>query len=250
MNIMECIRLRNAYAYPPARLVRTYQHSTALTVAWNGRGYLRQDPAGQWLHAGVGYSSMKLDAYHKDLLTSSHPDANVDGLISVIYWGHFADQFGSVNGYAEARAGWVFTGKSGGATPTTAHGIAIAVATARGYLAASDFARAISAIQSIAYIGWSFASKVVAFLDPEHCGILDSVVAGKLSNSTHSALTNIRVGAQGFDQWCRVCFAAAQALNANGAKWTDWDGAQHAWRAIDVERVAFACQVDPGSVII
>jgi hypothetical protein len=233
---MECIRLRNAYAYPPARLVRTYQHSTALTATWNGREYLRQDPAGGWLHAGVGYSSMKLDTYHKDLLTSGHTDANVDGLISVIYWGYFA--------------GWVFTGKLGGATPTTAQGIAIAVAAARGYLAASDFASAISAIQSIAYIGWSFASKVVAFLDPEHCGVLDSVVAGKLSNSTHSALTNIGVGAQGFDQWCRVCVSAAQTLNVNGAKWTDWDGAQHAWRAIDVERVVFACPVDPGSVII
>jgi hypothetical protein len=61
-------------------------------------------------------------------------------------------------------------------------------------------------------------------------------VSTKLMNSQkgrmHQAMT--------YERWCRWCVATAETLNASAINWTDWNGAEHNWRAVDVERAFFA----------
>jgi hypothetical protein len=252
LNIAQCIALRGQYAYPPARLERAAGHA-APDITWIGRHYRRRDPnVGTWRSPGAGHSSLYLDIFHRDLLNSPIPDVNVDGAISVVYWGYFADRYGNFNGYPLARTGWMLSGKAGGHSPppSSVDDIALAVAAARAHLALSHFGAAWTALRQIQYIGGSFASKIAAFLDPDRCGVLDNVIAARLAASHDPSLNTIVIDPAGYDSWCTLCSTAAFNLNAAGARWTDWDGTDHGWRAIDVERVVFAYNGDPAPIIL
>jgi hypothetical protein len=252
MDIPQCIAQRNNYSYPPARLVRSPVIGPTV-VTWNARHYNRVDPiAGVWRLPGAGYSSIVLDTYHHDLLNSPVPNNNIDGVISAVYWGYFADRDGMFNGYPVARTGWVLAGK-GGARPKPPSGIdtiANAVAAARVDVLAGSYGNALRSIEAIRFVGASFASKIVAFLDPDHCGVLDNVIAVRLRGSLDPSLRGIRMTPAGYAAWCNICSNSARLLNLAGATWTDWDGTDHPWRAIDVERVVFAYPGDPALLIL
>ena len=182
-DIGQCEILRNTYGYPPARLSR-HPAPAPNTITWVGRHYQRLDPPPGWHGAGAGLTSRALDNYHSRLLNSHNPDDNVDGVMSSVYWGYYAGQNGRVNGYAETRAGWVLLGRPHGPVPSTVAQIHGAVAIAKLSMHTANYQAALTAIKgSITYIGRSFASKVIAFMDPVHCGVLDAVVQSKLANS-------------------------------------------------------------------
>jgi hypothetical protein len=134
--------------------------------------------------------------------------------------------------------------------PSTVVDIANAITAARVNVTAGAHGAALRSIPAVRFIGPSFASKIVAFIDPQHCGVLDNVIARRLRASVDSHLNSIRMNGVGYAAWCNICSASASRLNAAGALWTDWDGALHSWRAIDVERVAFAYTGDPAPIIL
>jgi len=92
---------------------------------------------------------------------------------------------------------------------------------------------------------FAFASKVVAFLRPETCGVIDSIIAGKFNKFGFALagkyVRNSRENGNRYDAYCDFLTNTAAGLNAQGEhlKWTDRDGARHEWRAIDIERAMY-----------
>ena len=173
-----CIANRNSYTFPPAHLLRI---SAAVpgSVTWAGRHY-QPYPSGR---SGIVATSLALDNFHRVLLNSATSDDRVDGVVSVVYWGNSAGANGARTGLGLPRAKWILEGKVRDRLvmrPTPALTIANTVEAARIRIHAGDSAAALSLLQGISFLGWSFASKVAAFLDPTHCGVLDKVIARHL----------------------------------------------------------------------
>lgn len=246
-----CIANRNSYTFPPAHLLRI---SAAVpgSVTWAGRHY-QPYPSGR---SGIVATSLALDNFHRVLLNSATSDDRVDGVVSVVYWGNSAGANGARTGLGLPRAKWILEGKVRDRLvmrPTPALTIANTVEAARIRIHAGDSAAALSLLQGISFLGWSFASKVAAFLDPTHCGVLDKVIARHLRASKSHALNGIKMNPAGFKLWCTICSDAALRLNGSGHHWVDWDGSLQQWRAIDVERVVFRAAVtssDPAPIIL
>ncbi|QNA89307.1 hypothetical protein G4G28_14035 [Massilia sp. Dwa41.01b] len=88
---------------------------------------------------------------------------------------------------------------------------------------------------------------------PDIAAVLDSVINERLRGhadrelaamhgpmaSLNSAIARDHFVAR-YLKWCDWCMRQAQAANALQATWPDWDGSEHPWRAVDVERAFFA----------
>jgi hypothetical protein len=252
VNRALCEQKRTDYGYPPARLRRVAGTSNA---ALAGHPYLNDDPIAMgWPTNPASFPSKHIDAYHQRLLHSASPQDQFDGVLSIVYWGHFAKRTGAPNPYALSRTRWMLEGKRGRHRRTVAF-VSKRVRTARSCLAASSppLRAAVDALDEIAFIGLSFASKILAFMDPERCAVLDAVVLRRLHDSNDPGLQAITKDAAGFETWCLRCQEAATALNAQGSTWTDWDGKPQRWRAVDVERAVFrhaAQGLDPADLLV
>lgn len=86
------------------------------------------------------------------------------------------------------------------------------------------------------FSGISFISKITAFLNPAHCGVLDLLIASmrreggpKALNTLrfHSAISPTMLNCAAYDGWCAECSSISQHY---------FDGAR---RAVDVERGFF-----------
>lgn len=245
-------RRRRLYRYPPAKLnPRADRPRPPLP----GRHYDVVDPLDAGWPADRGaFTSRALDAHHHRLLHSDTGIDRFDGVISVVFWGHFADRRGQRTGIAPARARWVFVGKNG--SPRNGiHFISRRVADARAYLQSNppQLLAALQALDDIDYIGLSFASKILAFMDPARCAVLDSVILEALSESKSAHLRAITGDPVGFERWCTRCRRVAESLNRQGSRWADWDGERQRWRAVDVERAVFhhaAVKADPADLLV
>jgi hypothetical protein len=113
-------------------------------------------------------------------------------------------------------------------------------------------AKALRAMSGIPEFGQiSFASKVLAAMAPERCGVYDKVVSDALraGGSTWSAyVTSANTGgitgpkADVYARWCGLCAARAEQMNLYGVSVSGWDydGVnKRKWRAVDVERAFF-----------
>ncbi len=118
------------------------------------------------------------------------------------------------------------------------------------HLIVGDVETALQKAMSIKFLGMSFASKVLMFLNPSAAVVYDSVIAGYLTNSSDSRLRQMAVStdagadpqlqAKGYSRWCSFCAKTLSSMNQAGHLWMDWDGRKHPWRAVDVERAFFA----------
>jgi len=253
-KLLECMRA--AYQYPPARLVVS-PRPTKLSLA--GRNYAVDDPfAAGWPNNEATLSSWELDDYHHGLLNSDTPHERFLGVVSCVYWGNIASSNGTPTGFAQARAQWMLNGKTyqnGKTKPSgTPEFVSTRVEAAKSVLALhpASLPDAVREIMKIPFLGLSFASKVLAFMDPLRCAVLDSVVLEALRKSADPKLNSIRATPAGFAKWCLICRDTAATLKAAGSKWIDWDGTPYEWRAVDVERAVFAfvtCTPDPADVL-
>jgi hypothetical protein len=260
-------RAREAYAYPPARVVVAGEMEPA-DILWPGVVRLRcaAFDSAAWKR-GEGrddLTSVALDDFHGRLLGSDSDADILHGIASVQYWGNAwapnpRGKGGKDNSrLALARTRFLTEGKASGngheATPQDRGEIVRHLKAARTYVAAGDLQGALLlGCLKIDHIGFSFATKLVAFLDPTKAAVYDSVIGSYLDRSQdldhehlrtsvdYTPTLNIRTHqANAYARWCAYCHSRAGGLNAAGLTWTDWDGRQHDWRAIDVERALYA----------
>jgi len=124
---------------------------------------------------------------------------------------------------------------------------------AHAHVASGDLAPALLGCLRIRQLGIPFASKVIAFMNPEKAAIYDSVIARYLEASEHPeheglhmpvehSYSQVALEARAivYAKWCAYCRAKAAELNRGGHRWQDWDGTRNEWRAIDVEHALFA----------
>ncbi len=243
MNHALLEKMRNAYEYPPAKILSA---PSAPKLLLAGHPYTVHDPFEHgWPKSKGDSTSWDLDDYHNRLLNSGEIDERFLGVLSVVYWGYRARSSGGANGYAEDRARWMLEGKGSGTRrkqPSEPRSVSSQVAQARKCLEDSSdgLQNAIQEIMEIAFIGFSFASKILTFMEPRRCAVLDSVLLNALQWSDDSTLKSISDTPDGYATWCRFCQEKADELNALGSKWRDWDAHDYAWRAVDVERAVFA----------
>jgi len=248
MNVTLCENHRQQYNYPPARLdiTRITSPQRPLFSAWgvdyfSNAASLVGCPAAL---AGGALSSVALDAYHGKLLNSPHPDDRAHGVVSAVYWGYYADARGGPNGYAPTRAEWIAKGNARRA-PNTLANVAQCVANAGTALGRGDLVGAWASVLPIHGLGPSFITKVLMFMEPTKCVVLDRVVIKKLQTSRHTRLRGVRQVPGDYRQWCKICENGAVSLNLCGSRWVDWDGSPQCWRSVDVERAVFAYPGDP-----
>lgn len=232
---MELKRNREAYSYPPVGLTGTI---------------------GRHVHIEFNASS-QLDEHHGQMLRSTQDEQVLLGYLSVLYWGHYSTSTGrtnsaralskvqaAVNGSNYIRLG-VACRRRGLIDFTPSEAVRLLREATR-LVDLGRFGEAVRVLCALPQLQFAFASKVVAFLAPSTCGVIDSVVAQKqpafgfkLQGRYVSAVNeNFRH----YEVYCDCLAETAATLNQLGkeARWVDRDGRSYPWRAVDVERAMYS----------
>jgi hypothetical protein len=175
------------------------------------------------------------------------------GLLSAVFWGFASGVDGRINvGRAVARSRAFILGRKNlsAQEPET---ILTHLRKTRELLKAVRIGDALRTARNIQFLGMSFASKIVMFMNPTVAAVYDSIISNRLRFQTDSQLRALYVptswaGSIGiktaqsdaYERWCHWCREKADALNCAAFKWKDWNGTEHDWRAVDVERAVFA----------
>jgi hypothetical protein len=174
-------------------------------------------------------------------------------LLSVVFWGFSSGVDGRLNTQrALSRAKAVVFGRKN-ARPQPEDEIIAHIKRSRELLNISRIAEALLEAEQIKYLQMSFASKLITFMNPAAAAIYDAVISLRLEKETDPELRRLFVStdmptsksaktshAKAYAAWCEWCAKKAGDLNAQGAKWLDWNGTANSWRAVDIERAFFA----------
>ncbi|WP_312183450.1 8-oxoguanine DNA glycosylase OGG fold protein [Massilia timonae] len=256
MDKDEMRALRAQYAYPPGCLKpTTRQDVNSLAVGTLCLAVVSPTTA-EWARADVraGYSSVALDRFHTGLLMSDDAQDRQHGLLSCVTWGFISGTDLLIKPRrALGRAGSLLNGAGDRKPPQQPEQVTALLDTARQAARDGDLATALRACLRIKFIGPAFATKLVMMMRPDIAAVLDSVINERLLGHgdrelsvIHGRMTPpssepaLECFVARYLQWCGWCTRQAQALNAQGGRWTDWDGEEHPWRAVDVERAFFA----------
>ncbi|AYG95654.1 hypothetical protein D8I30_11020 [Brevundimonas naejangsanensis] len=241
------VEARNAYAYAPFCLRRADSGARVDAVLW-GIPVVISGPEPADAPRFEHFSSAALDRYHGQLLHSDHDSDVLLGVASVTFWG-----------FAQGRGGRFTTARAlarakhiAGLGKRSADDGAVIVEAVRSIavdLAQARRADAIARAMRLKHHGLAFASKLLAFIAPATECVYDEVISLRLKASTDQRLIALHVPtvgqhrmtekAQAYVGWAELCSSTAQGLDAAGRPWTDWNGEQQAWRAVDVERAFF-----------
>lgn len=227
---------RNAYRYPAVALLGV---PSALT------------------HTGFS-STHALDSYFNGMLHSTKDDDKVLAYLGIIYWGHYSGAAGIITlARAMGKANLTYRGQTRihkgrtqrmrGVVDITLRTAAELIDNAAASIAANRYGEAVGILMGLPGIGFAFATKICAFLDPEKCGVADSLIASKYPGFGFSVdrvgyITNTAANKTKYDQYCICLQTTALSLNAAPppcSNWTDRDGTSRPWRAIDVERALY-----------
>lgn len=186
-------------------------------------------------------TTMELDGYHHWLLNSRIRRKRIEGLFSVIYWGHVSGKNGKIkNNYALAKV------RRAKQSPNFDEAmVAGSLSRAQALIRTKRYGQAVVELTEIPQLGFAFASKVCAFVSGTHCGVIDSVIVRQYPNfgfvTRNGYVRNISQNALAYNDYCRHLQRAARKLNLRGqrSRWRDRDGAAHYWRAVDVERAMY-----------
>lgn len=199
-------------------------------------------------------STMGLDDYHGNLLWNANDELKVMGYLSVIFWGHFSGKNGRLlqnRALGKVNLAYLGTDRKDGVRVRgildAQNGITAAsqvISDGLNYLGSENYGEALAEFSELYGISFAFASKICAFADPIHCGVMDSVIAehfpsfaltpGGYPNST-------RANQREYNNYCEWLQQKAHELNQSGeySTWVDRDGSRWPWRAIDVERALY-----------
>ena len=245
-NHDELTRARHAYAYAPFRLARAAE-SYAHAVLW-AQPVRVQGPVEKGALGFAGHSAWDLDQYHHQLLRSETDADVLLGVASVTFWGFGQGKDGRfTTARALARARIVAgLGKRGADDAPAIVGKVRAVCS---LLDRGDRQGAVLEAMSLKHHGLAFATKLLAFSSPETECVYDEVISLRLQSSSDIRLKDLHVSPVGkyrlaekaaaYEGWAQLCTAKALELNHDRGRWTDWDGAERPWRAVDVERAFF-----------
>lgn len=248
--------LRAQYAYPPGRLETTQRDDLPVHDIGDRRLHVVTPSTAEWKRPEVraAHSSIGVDRFHTDLLMSDCEQDRLHGLLSCVTWGFVSGTDLLIRPErAFGRAGSLLKG-AGAVKPAQPRAeIGALLGQARTAAQAGDLGSALRACLKLKFIGPAFATKIVMMMRPDIAGVLDSVINdrclghadpelaaihGRMEPPTSAATTERFV--QRYLAWCNWCARRGDALNAEGRTWPDWDGAEHPWRAVDVERAFFA----------
>jgi hypothetical protein len=179
-----------------------------------------------------------LDMHHNSLLKGTDASSKLAGLASIIYWG-FAT---SGDNRARRRVKWFLEGHQAqtGVTPTVAKRC---VEQASAFAGMGAFGEALGTIGQMPQLGRTpFASKVIAFLDPERSGVYDNRIMEFLPQSHLLAATfadslngvgsvKLHSVKRKYDAWCSKLREIAERVNSCRPDLKV--------RALDVERAIF-----------
>ncbi|WP_312548710.1 hypothetical protein [Massilia sp.] len=261
MNKDEMRALRAQYAYPPGCLKPTTRQDVKVLAVGSLRLTVVSPTTAEWARTDVraGYSSVALDRFHTGLLMSDDAQERQHGLLSCVTWGFISGVDLLIKpGRALGKAGSLLKGAGAGKPPQQPEQVAALLDNARQAAGKGDLATALLACLRIKFIGPAFATKLVMKMRPDIAVVLDSVINARLLGHADPELSAIHGPmtppsserarehlVSRYLQWCNWCTRQAQALNAQGGSWRDWDGAEHPWRAVDVERAFFAMGREP-----
>lgn len=226
---------RNKYSYPAVALTGTLNHYQLIRFK----------------------STNELDTHQKQLLTHESKGNAVLGYLSTIYWGHFSGK--DTQERPERAMGKVRLAQHGkdrlrkgkkerivGVQGIGLDSVARILREANNLLAIDQYANAIRLLCELPQLQMAFASKVCAFLAPEKCGIIDSVIAERhgefgFSVDTIGIVKNTKSNRERYCSYCLFLQEQANRLNSTDRshRWTDRDGIRYSWRALDVERALY-----------
>jgi hypothetical protein len=245
---------REKYRYVPARLVRPVDAGSNAALAWKSLRLVTDVPS-NWRNADdtAKYSSFELDEFHRKLLNSDKDEDLMHGLLSVVFWGFASGTQGRITAErALSKCRAIINGRQN-AKPQASEEIISHLGRARELLNGSHISDALLEAMKIKFVKMSFASKVLAFMKPAIAAVYDDVISSRLMKSTESILRNMYVStkltqshkarsdqANKYEDWCHWCSEEAEALKRQNVRWTDWNGKEKDWRALDVERAFFA----------
>lgn len=185
-----------------------------------------------------------IEQYHREYLLSGNYGDQVQALASITFWGFYASADPArkpTRKRALTRAIWAKSGMVRGVGNAT--NLKPILCRGRNLVLEKKFGAAWEEYRKIPNIGPSFASKLVAFADPENAAILDKVVRKKIEElrlSDDLQAIVFRMTAENYQKWCEWCQKISRQLNAHGEVWTSFDSRLNQWRAIDVERAIFS----------
>jgi len=202
-----------------------------------------------------------MENHHRTLLRSDDDASAVLGYLSVLYWGHYSGQRQiSLGPRALSR---VRLAKEGTNRERNGHserlrgvadlGVPMVAAIIRKAVGLVDTGRcgeALEALSSLPQLNFAFASKVCAFILPEECGVIDSVIAAAypqlgFERDPGGYVRKNKANAERYTKYCAFLAAEANRLNAKGREfmWRDLDGARSPWRAVDIERAMYEARL-------
>jgi hypothetical protein len=218
------------------------------------RTYLDRRNAYSYPAVGLGGSPSRLleqtftsitamEDHHRALLRSGDHAKAVVGYLSVLYWGHYSGQHQqSLRHRALAKVRLAKDRVRLLGIPEVAARIREAVEL----VDTAEYGEALLELSQLPQLKFAFASKVCAFILPEKCGVIDSVIAAahRRFDFALDPRGYVRKNAANADRYARYCsFLATKAsdLNSRGQtfKWRDRDGTRCKWRAVDVERAMY-----------
>lgn len=224
---------RNAYDYPSVGLALR----DASASDWRGR-----------YEPHTFRNSLHLDHHHTRSLNSQNDDDVLNGIFSVMYWGNI-----TAGKKCETRCDWLERGnKRFPNLSLRALGPLTAIAAVRksvALLKGGHYEEALDEIRlRLPFVGPSFGSKYLAFLDPERIGVLDLKILKHLHQGTFDellgghaiVLKKARSPAKRFARFCLVLNELRDLMKNKALRWKDKSGASAEFRAIDVERALFA----------
>jgi hypothetical protein len=193
-----------------------------------------------------------LDSFHQSLLNAEDEESLILGLLSVVFWGYVSGADGRINANrALSKCRVILFGRKN-AQAQRAEEIVAHLRRSRDLLRSSQISDALREAQEVKFLGMSFASKVLTFMNPTIGAVYDDVISQR--HRTHCdpeirsmfVATGLSSSKQRQEQcdvygrWCHWCLKMAGDLNTRQITWTDWDGSEHKWRAVDIERAFFA----------
>jgi len=168
MDLSDLSKARGEYRYVPARLISAGENNAAL--AWGPLRLAADVPSKEIWQAVEGrsaYSSVALDNYHKDLLNGEADSDLLHGLASAVFWGYASGADHRLHiGRSLARVHWLKNGKGKNIDPQPIDEILEHIRGARQLLRRSDLGSAFAEMMKIKFLGMSFASKILMFMDP------------------------------------------------------------------------------------
>ncbi|MGZ2744484.1 hypothetical protein [Burkholderia stagnalis] len=226
---------RNYYAYPAVALTGTLSELSQIEFD----------------------CTSELDRYLKELLHSEDDSQTALGYASALFWGHVSGKDGMLRperAFGKVRLALDGRNRMVEGRPQRMRGVndlgidvvAGHIREANRCIQIDDYASALQALNRLPQLKIAFSSKVCAFLAPEKCGVVDSVIAERFPQFGFEVAdgfvkSNVANLAR-YKDYCLYLQTTAQFLNASDehTTWTDRDGTKHAWRALDVERAMYA----------